>query len=167
MRSFSRPLLAIASLTLHACELDGVGARPDAGAGDSIDVTVGPPTYTRDVRPILTRSCVPCHTTGEIAPFGLDNYASARDMAGLLARSIHTGAMPPAPLDNSGACNSYRDTASLTPAEVSLIDAWIAAGAPQGDPTVAAPPPPVFPTLRGAVRTISTGSDYEIGRAHV
>ncbi len=159
LRSSLSQQLAIASLTLHACALDSVGARPDAD-GASRDAAVNGPTYTRDVRPILTRACVPCHTAGEIAPYPLDTYEAATRLARQMASAIHSGAMPPAPIDNSGACNSYRDTPRLTPAEVSTLDEWIAAGAPQGDPNIPAPPPPVFPTLRGAVRTISTASDY-------
>lgn len=150
---------------LHACGSESVvSVRRDAGAarddGAPRDASIGATTYTRDVRPILTRSCVPCHATGEIAPFALDTYASTQPLVAEMARLVHAGAMPPAPIDNSGACNTFRDTPQLTAAEVSTLDAWIADGAPQGDPSVAAPTPPVMPTLRGAVGTITTASDY-------
>jgi Copper type II ascorbate-dependent monooxygenase, N-terminal domain/Copper type II ascorbate-dependent monooxygenase, C-terminal domain len=147
-----------------------VGARRDVGATRDaevprdaevqLDATIHAVTYTRDVRPILTRTCVPCHAADEIAPFALDTYASTQPMVAEIARLVHAHAMPPAPIDNSGACNTFRNTPQLSAAEVSTLDAWIADGAPQGDPSIAAPAPPVMPTLHGQVGTISTASDY-------
>lgn len=149
-------LLAAATTILLSCE----GASVGGGDGGAVDVAPSTPTYTRDARPILTRSCVPCHASGEIAPFSLDTYAAVRPLVSSMLRSVHARTMPPAPIDNSGACNRFRDTPQLTDAEIATLDAWVAAGAPEGDPRVPAPAPPVLPTLQGLVRAISTASDY-------
>lgn len=138
----------------------------DVGVADVSAVDVGAadasatPTYTRDVRPILTRSCVPCHAAGEIAPFALDTFAATAPLVASMLRAVHARTMPPAPIDSSGVCHTFRDTPRLTDAEIATFDAWAAAGAPEGDRSIAAPAAPVLPTLMGMVRTITTASDY-------
>jgi len=37
-----------------------------------------PVTFTKDVAPILQRSCVTCHRPGEMAPMSLQTYEDAR-----------------------------------------------------------------------------------------
>src|SRR5262245_43223005 len=42
-------------------------------------------TFTRDIAPILFRSCAPCHHPGEAAPFALLSYADAKTHARQIA----------------------------------------------------------------------------------
>ena len=48
------------------------GARPRAAL---------PPTFTKDVAPILYSSCVGCHRSGEVAPMSLISYEDVRPWA--------------------------------------------------------------------------------------
>src|ERR1035438_3044482 len=40
-----------------------------------------PPTFTKDVAPILYKNCASCHRKGEIAPMSLLTYEQARPWA--------------------------------------------------------------------------------------
>src|SRR3984957_13459901 len=55
----------------------GRAARGDSKATSSL-------TYTRDIAPILFRSCAPCHRPGEAAPFSLLTYEDAKSHARLI-----------------------------------------------------------------------------------
>ena len=41
----------------------------------------GPPTYRRDVAPLVFRHCADCHRPGEAAPFSLLTYAEVQKRA--------------------------------------------------------------------------------------
>jgi hypothetical protein len=58
-----RPIVATAALGLFALVASvQTGAQTPAAAG---------PTFTKDVAPILYKSCTNCHRPGEIAPMSL------------------------------------------------------------------------------------------------
>lgn len=104
-------------------------------------------TYHRDVRPIIERSCVGCHAPDNIAPFALDSYAEVASRAAPIEAAIRSRAMPPSPVDVSGACQDFVDADYLTDAEIATIATWAAAGAIEGDPGEAPPPRPAPPAL--------------------
>ena len=54
-----------------------------------------PPTYHRDVAPILQKNCQECHRPGQVAPFSLLDYAQARKRAQDIAAVTEERAMPP------------------------------------------------------------------------
>src|SRR5689334_3969866 len=54
-----------------------------------------PPTFYRDVLPILQQHCQVCHRRGEIAPMPLVTYRQARPYAKAIARETVKRAMPP------------------------------------------------------------------------
>ena len=57
-------------------------ARPAALAQDSANAArAGQITFTKDVAPILQRSCQNCHRPGAIAPMSLLTYDDARPWA--------------------------------------------------------------------------------------
>ena len=58
----------------------GAGRSMPASAADSS------PTFTKDVAPILMRSCVQCHRPGQVAPMSLLSFEDVRPWA----RSIKT-----------------------------------------------------------------------------
>lgn len=90
-----------------------------------------PPTYTRDVAPILDSRCVNCHQDGGIAPFGLTTYEEASTFASLIADAVTDRRMPPAqPVPG---CQDYVPDPSLSDEEIAAISDWADAGAPQGD----------------------------------
>src|SRR4051794_37544249 len=71
-------------------------------------------TYWQDVAPIYYDKCVRCHQEGGIAPFRLDEYASARDHATAEAREVEAGSMPPYFMVHDGSCGSFDDETTLS-----------------------------------------------------
>ena len=53
------------------------------------------PTFEKDVLPILQKHCQECHRPGEIAPFSLLTYESARPWAKAIKTAVVTEKMPP------------------------------------------------------------------------
>lgn len=99
-----------------------------------------PPSYARDVAPILQRHCVECHHEGGEAPFALVEASQAKRHAAMLAEVVAQGRMPPWYGASSQPFVNHR---GLTPAERDVLVAWAAAGAPTAD--AAAAPAPVLP----------------------
>ncbi len=114
-----------------------------SGCSDSKPTTV---TYFQNIKPILDAKCVTCHTTGGIAPFPLDNYASAAERAAAVARAVTARRMPPWPPNPE--CRPYKGDRSLDTAQVKAIQRWVALDAPVGDPSRPGEPIPVsMPSL--------------------
>ncbi len=107
----------LALLALSGCP--GFGDKTLAELeGISDDVT-----YHADIRPILEARCFPCHT--DPPKFGAPNPIANYDQAfgtsqRILVRAVQEGTMPPG--------------GGVTGEEKALIEAWVSAGAPEGDP---------------------------------
>lgn len=100
-----------------------------------------PPTYAKDVAPILRANCVSCHRPGESGPFPLLTYEDAKKRARLIAEVTARRFMPPwLPQPGYG---DFADTRRLTDAEIKTIAAWANAGAPEGQAAEASALPPV------------------------
>ena len=67
----------MAIVMLSACApADEEPTKPDGGGSDV--PIAGPPTYKKDVQPILKRKCAPCHDGGDAGNHNLaSNYADA------------------------------------------------------------------------------------------
>ena len=52
-------------------------------------------TFTKDVAPILYKSCAECHRPGEIAPMSLLTYKDARPWAKSIREKVADKVMPP------------------------------------------------------------------------
>jgi len=100
-------------------------------------------TYTKDVAPILYRSCVVCHRTGEIAPMSLMTYEDARPWARSMKNRVSTREMPPWHIDRTIGIQKFKNDRSLTDEEIATIVKWVDSGAPRGNPADM-PPAPVF-----------------------
>lgn len=98
-------------------------------------------SYHREVAPILAASCVECHRDGDVAPFALTSYEDARRRAKTIAEVCSDGFMPPWFADTEAGL--FRDERGLGQLELEVLRAWAAAGAPEGDPAEALPPPPL------------------------
>jgi thiol-disulfide isomerase/thioredoxin len=100
-----------------------------------------PPTFNRDIAPILFARCSECHRHGEVAPFALLSHADAAKRAEFLAQTARGGKMPPwtAELGHG----DFLGERHLTERQISLLEAWAKAGAPEG-PAADLPPPPQF-----------------------
>lgn len=97
------------------------------------------PTFTKDIAPIFYANCVSCHRPGEIAPFSLMDYESARPWAKSIREAVSTKKMPPWHADTSKV--AYLDARELSQAEIDLIVAWVDQGAKRGNPEDLPAPP--------------------------
>ena len=104
--------------------------------------------WSEDVRPILRRHCMVCHSPGGPAPsyvdlrtYGTDSAPGARAWAAAIEEELLTGRMPPWQADPR--FDTFGNTRRLTKAELDTVIGWIRGGAPQG-PRRNLPPPPEF-----------------------
>ena len=102
------------------------------------------PTFTKDITPILQRSCQNCHRPNSVAPMSLITYDDVRPFAksiklrtGLRNRM---GLMPPWFIDKHVGIQAYKDDISLSEKEITTIAEWVDAGAPRGNPSNMPPP---------------------------
>ena len=130
----SRPALAISALVLLLAVALAAGQLTQ-------NQRPTPPTFYRDVMPILQDHCQRCHRLGEIGPMPLVTYKQVRFQAHKIAQKVRTKQMPPWFADPC--CGHFSDNPSLTVRQIDTLVAWADAGAPEGDPHDA-PPPPSF-----------------------
>src|SRR5438132_3184923 len=90
------------------------------------------PVFHKDVLPVLQRQCQSCHRPGEIGPMSLLTYKDARPWAKSIATRVSAGTMPPWHADPS--TGEFLNDRRLTSAEKETLLAWVASGAPEGDP---------------------------------
>ncbi len=103
--------------------------------------TSAPPTFTKDVAPILYKNCVSCHRTGEIAPMALLTYQEARPWAKSIREKVTEGLMPP--WHATQPKGTFLNDRRLSDLDKDTLVHWVDAGAPQGDPKDL-PPQPEF-----------------------
>jgi hypothetical protein len=101
------------------------------------------PTFTKDVLPILQKSCQECHRPGTMAPMSLLTYEDARPWARSIKEKVVTRYMPPWHIDRT--VGEYSPDPSLSDAEIATIAKWVENGAPKGDPKDAPPPKQFLP----------------------
>ena len=142
MRHLSWRPLGRVMLTLAAAWIVAAAAPATAQTAANRQVT-----FTKDVAPILQRSCQRCHRPDSVAPMSLITFEQARPYARAmkqrtaLARSQYgRGAMPPWFLEKNIGIQKMRDDISLSDEEIATIAAWADAGAPQGNPADMPPP---------------------------
>jgi hypothetical protein len=100
-------------------------------------------TWAEHVAPILYQNCTKCHHTGGIGHFSLVNYSDAAVIAGAIKNAVSSKKMPPWPPDPE--YSVFAHERRLSDAQINTIVQWVDAGAPQGNPALA-PPPPVYTT---------------------
>ena len=95
-------------------------------------------TFTKDIAPILQRSCEQCHRPGQIAPMSLQTYEEVRPYARAIknrtALTSRMGVMPPWMIEKDIGIQGFKNDRSLSETEVQLIAEWADAGAPRGNP---------------------------------
>src|SRR5258708_19007831 len=106
-----------------------------------------PPTFAKDIAPILQKSCQTCHRPDSVAPMSLITYEEVRPWArGIKARTglgTKMGVMPPWFIDKHVGIQQYKDDFSLSEKEIAAIAEWADNGAPRGN-DVDMPPARVF-----------------------
>src|SRR5262245_47928474 len=101
-------------------------------------------TFTKDIAPILQRSCQNCHRPNSLAPMSLLTYEDARPYAASIKRRTairnRQGTMPPWYIEKDLGIQHYKNDISLSDEEIAKIAAWVDSGAPRGDPADMPPP---------------------------
>lgn len=98
--------------------------------------------YSEHIAPIIYNNCTSCHRAGEIAPIPFTNYQEVKDWAEMVAFVTELKYMPPWKPDKS--YSTFFGEKGLTDDEIQLIQDWVDAGTPQGNPSME-PPLPNFP----------------------
>ena len=111
---------------IAASALMTLGAAGPALAADGPSVT-----FTKDVAPIVYKSCAECHRPTMFAPMSLMTYDDARPYARAIKARVVARQMPPWGADP--AHGTFKNDPRLTEQEIQTIVSWVDAGAPKGD----------------------------------
>lgn len=154
-------LALLSAAALLACGSPTPMGPVDAGPGllppDAGTQTAAAPTWHQDVAPIVSENCSGCHAEGGVAFLPFNDYASAEALAHTIALSVRSGQMPPWP----PSAPPMRHERGLTEEEIATLEAWAAAGAPEGDAATAAPlPPPEEIDIGTPELSLDIGVDY-------
>jgi hypothetical protein len=90
------------------------------------------PTFSKEVAPILFNRCVACHRAGEAAPMAFTSYKEARPWAKAIRDQVVARNMPVWLADPH--YGSFKNDRTMPQSEIDIITAWVAAGAPEGNP---------------------------------
>src|SRR5271155_2776052 len=97
----------------------------------------GVPTFSKDIAPILERSCQNCHNEQGLAPMALITYKQVRPWARSIkertALRDKRGVMPPWYVEKDIGIQHYKNDTSLNDDELAKIAKWVDNGAPEGD----------------------------------
>ena len=121
-----------------------VGVNPVAATATDGGTVPEHPTFTRDVLPILQRSCQVCHRPDMFTPMSLLTYEEVRPWARSIKQRVEARVMPPWFADRT--VGRYRDDPSLSDIEIATVARWVDRGAPRGNPADA-PPPVEWPAV--------------------
>lgn len=98
----------------------------------------GEVTFTKDIAPILQRSCENCHRPDGVAPMSLVTYEDTRPWARAIKQRTgigpKAGVMPPWYAEKNIGIQHFKDDPSLTELEIATIAKWADTGAAKGNP---------------------------------
>lgn len=114
----------IASTEVKGC-LIGRQREPEADA----EVT-----YSNQIARLFQNRCVICHRDGQIAPFAMTNYDEVAGWGEMIQEVANERRMPPWHADPK--FGVFSNDNHLTADELELINAWVDAGCPEGDPAM-------------------------------
>ncbi len=89
-----------------------------------------PPTFTKDVAPILQKHCQSCHRPGEAAPFSMLTYEDTLPWAPMMKMVVANKIMPPWFADPK--YGHFANERSLSAGEIRTLVAWVNGGSQQG-----------------------------------
>lgn len=102
-----------------------------------------PPTFYKDIAPIVYRNCAPCHRPGEAASFPLLTYDDVRKHARQIVEVTKHRYMPPW-LPQPGYGN-FQEELRLSDSQIRSIEQWQQAGSPAGSAAGAPTAPKITP----------------------
>jgi hypothetical protein len=121
----------------------------DSGSADESSTGLGGDGMTdyewhRDIAPVLAEHCGMCHNGTSTAPFSVLSYEAIDGWRLPIAGQVLAHTMPPFYADDTERCEvrfPWLDDPRLTQDEIDMIVDWADGGAPEGDPSLAQPPP--------------------------
>src|SRR5687768_1534627 len=132
---------AVAIAAMAAAAVGFMTARVQAGLQTAPAPEV---TFTKDIAPILQRSCENCHRADGVAPMSLVSYEEVRPWARAIKQRTgigpRAGVMPPWYIEKNIGIQKYKDDPSLSDEEIAMIAKWADSGAPRGNPADMPPP---------------------------
>jgi hypothetical protein len=143
-------LMLPAALTAQYPVRDGSVTNIDPYLFAAADFGINPEevTFTKDILPILQRSCQNCHRPGGGAPMAFTTYQEVRRYATRIrdrtAIRDRMGAMPPFFVEPGIGIQRFKNDNPLSDEELATIQAWVSNGVLEGDPADM-PPPLEFP----------------------
>jgi hypothetical protein len=138
VRSAVRIAIAAGVILALAIPLAALAA---ARGNDTRVSQVAPPSFTRDVAPIIADKCAGCHQAGGIAPFPLQTARQISARAPLIAAALQLRIMPPwPPGPRSPAFVGQADRTLSAPQRAAIL-AWAKAGGKTDGPARRAPAP--------------------------
>ena len=131
--------LRIAALVPFVVALTGPAAPSAQSGGSSGEVT-----FTKDIAPILQRSCQQCHRPDGLGPMQLTTYEEVRPWARAMKMRTglgpRMGVMPPWFVEKNIGIQKFKNDPSLSDEEVAKIAKWTDSGTPRGNPADMPPP---------------------------
>jgi hypothetical protein len=122
-------VLAVAAAICLGAPLASAGQTPTSQNGV---------TFSKDIAPILQRSCQKCHRVDGVAPMSLTTYEEVRPWARAIKQRTgigpRAGVMPPWYVEKNIGIQEFQDDPSLNDEEIAKIAKWVDSGAPQGNP---------------------------------
>ena len=150
MRNTMRSIITITLLT-GSWLATGITA-----SADGLPAVSGTVTFSKDIAPILQRSCQNCHQPNSVAPMSLITWKDARPWAKSMKERVmirdRRGAMPPWYIEKNIGIQHYKNDNSLSDLEIAKIASWADHGAPEGNPADLPP-----------AQKLSDGSSWAIG----
>ncbi|HUN62066.1 MAG TPA: cytochrome c [Candidatus Sulfotelmatobacter sp.] len=105
-----------------------------ANSGDRANSSI-PPTFYKDVLPILQEHCQVCHRTGGIAPMALETYEETKRFAAAIRVATQNRTMPP--WFAVRGIGKFSNDPSLSDEQIAELTSWAASNAPAGNPAEA------------------------------
>src|SRR5258708_24403858 len=110
---------------LTGCAANVMVAALIASSAAQAPAAGGTVTFTKDVAPILQKSCQNCHRPGSIGPMSLIHYEDARPWVRSLRSRLAQRQLPPWHLDRTVGIRSFKDDPSLSDKDIATIIARI------------------------------------------
>jgi tetratricopeptide (TPR) repeat protein/mono/diheme cytochrome c family protein len=98
-----------------------------------------PPTFAKDIAPIVYSQCAPCHRPDGTAPFSLLTYGEARRRGRDMVRVTKSRFMPP--WKPEAGFGDFAGERRLTDAQILTIDRWVNTGLREGQASDLPPMP--------------------------
>ena len=114
------------------CLIAGLAFIASTSANNNPKTPAKNVTFSKDVAPILFKSCSECHRAGEGAPFSTMSFKEVRPWAKSIKEKVVNRTMPPWHADPH--FGDFKNNRTLTQAEIDTIVAWVDGGAAEGNP---------------------------------